>query len=221
VDWPSQCAVIIPCLNEAAGIGTLVREVRQQLPNAIVIDDGSSDSTGHLATQAGAEVLRHGQPKGKGAALRAGWQRAVERGFGWALTMDGDGQHAVSDIPGFLRCAETSGAALIVGNRMAHPTGMPLIRRCTNRFMSWKLGRLAGQKLPDTQCGFRLMHLPAWSKLSIETTHFEIESELLLAFARAELKIAFVPIQVIYRAEDSKIRPVQDTWRWFRWLWAR
>ena len=221
MDWRAQCAVVIPCLNEAASIVGLVREVRQQLPTVIVIDDGSTDSTGHLAAHGGAEVLRHEQPQGKGAALRAGWQRAAERGFAWALTMDGDGQHAVSDIPAFLRCAEIGEAALVVGNRMARPVGMPLIRRWTNRFMSWKLARLAGQTLPDTQCGFRLMNLPAWSKLAIEATHFEIESELLLAFARAGFKIAFVPIQVIYRAEESKIRPVHDTCRWFRWLWAR
>jgi glycosyltransferase involved in cell wall biosynthesis len=212
--------VIIPCLNEAVSIEGLVREARLQLPNVIVIDDGSSDLTGPLAVRGGAEVLRHQEPKGKGAALRAGWQRAVERGFGWALTMDGDGQHSVADIAGFLRCAKSSGAALVVGNRMAHPAGMPLIRRCTNRFMSRKLARLAGQRFPDTQCGFRLMNLPAWSRLIIETTHFEIESELLLAFARAKLKIAFVPIQVIYRAEESKIRPLQDTLRWVRWFWG-
>lgn len=221
MNWPSQCAVIIPCLNEAANIESLVLEVRKQLPTVIVIDDGSSDSTGGLAAKSGAEVIRHGQPQGKGAALRAGWKRALERRFTWALVMDGDGQHAPSDIPQFLRCAETIGAALVVGNRMACPGGMPLTRRLTNRFMSRRLSRLAGQDLPDTQCGFRLMNLAAWSKLTIETTHFEIESELLVAFARAGHKIVFVPIQVIYREEESKIRPVQDTLRWFRWLWAR
>jgi glycosyltransferase involved in cell wall biosynthesis len=221
VDWPSECAVVIPCLNEAAAIEPLVAEVRKQLPVVIVIDDGSSDSTEKCAAKAGAEVIRHEQPQGKGAALQAGWRRALEQGFTWALTMDGDGQHAPSDIPEFLNCAGTSGASLVVGNRMAYPGGMPLIRRWTNRFMSGRLSRLAGQVLPDTQCGFRLMHLTAWSKLVIKTTHFEIESELLIAFARAGHKIGFVPIQVIYRAEESKIRPLQDTIRWFRWLWAR
>ena len=221
VNWSSQCAVIIPCLDEAASIEALVLEVRKQLPAVIVIDDGSGDSTGALAARAGAEVIRHEQPQGKGAALGDGWKRALARGFTWALVMDGDGQHAPSDIPQFLRCAETSGAALVVGNRMAAPRGMPRVRRWTNRFMSRRLSRLAGQHLPDTQCGFRLMNLQAWSKLTIETTHFEIESELLIAFGRARHKIAFVPIQVIYREEKSKIRPVQDTLRWFRWLWAR
>ena len=220
MNWPAQCAGVIPCLNEAAAIEPLVREVQKHLPTVIVVDDGSTDATAALASKAGAEVLRHDQPRGKGAALKAGWERAVERGFAWALSMDGDGQHSPCNIPAFLHCAEKSGAALIVGNRMASPTGMPLIRQWTNRYMSRRLSRLAGQHLPDTQCGYRLMHLPAWSRLSLQTSHFEMESELLLAFAAGH-KIAFVPIQVIYRDEESKISPLRDTLRWFRWLERR
>ena len=87
--------------------------------------------------------------------------------------------------------------------------------------MSRQLADRAGCELPDTQCGFRLMNLTVWSKLQIQTRHFEIESELLLAFAAAGQKIDFVPIQVIYQDEESKIRPMQDTWRWFRWLMNR
>jgi hypothetical protein len=84
--------------------------------------------------------------------------------------------------------------------------------------MSRRLSSIAGCPLADTQCGFRLMNLGVWEKLKIETRHFEIESELLLAFAAGSYKIEFVPIQVIYRDEASKIRPLADTWRWFRWL---
>ena len=221
MDWPAQCATVVPCLNEAAAIRPLVLDIQKQLPAVIVVDDGSSDATSKLAAAAGADVLRHEQPRGKGAALQAGWQRALERGFSWALTMDGDGQHSPQDIPAFLACAERSGANLVVGNRMAQPLGMPWLRRWTNRFMSWRLSRLAGCPLPDTQCGFRLMDLRAWSKLELQTSHFEIESELLLAFAAAGQRIDFVPVQVIYQDEASKIRPLKDTWRWFRWLTGR
>ena len=118
------------------------------------------------------------------------------------------------------KAAETSGAALVIGNRMVNPNGMPWLRLQVNRWMSRQLGRLAGCELPDTQCGFRLMNLTFWSKLSIQTSHFEMESELLLAFAAAGHKIDFAPIQVIYQDEESKIRPLQDTCRWLRW-WMR
>lgn len=198
-----------------------MREIRWRLPTVIVIDDGSSDETGKLAAQAGAEVLRHERPQGKGVALSFGWRRAYERGFLWALTMDGDGQHSPEDIPVFLDCAAKGQAALIVGNRMSNPCGMPWVRRQVNRWMSQRLSRLAGCDLPDTQCGFRMMNLSAWSNLQLQTSHFEIESELLLAFAAAGHRIEFVPIQVIYQDEESKIRPLKDTWRWFRWLRSR
>lgn len=221
MDWPAQCAVVIPCLNEAGTIGSLVREVRIVLPAVIVVDDGSSDATGKRASAEGAEVVRHAQPQGKGAALNSGWRRAHERGFYWALTMDGDGQHSPGDIPTFLDCAAESRASLIVGNRMANPAGMPWLRKRVNAWMSRRLSQVAGCPLPDTQCGFRLIDLKVWAGLQLQTSHFEIESEMLLAFAAAGHRIEFVPIQVIYEEEESKIRPLRDTWRWFRWLLSR
>src|SRR2546423_1902369 len=201
MNWSKQCAVVIPCLNEAATIGPLVQEISKRLSTVIVVDDGSTDETSKVAAQQGAVVLRHQASLGKGAALIRGWSHGQELGFSWALTMDGDGQHAPSDIPAFLRAAEEGTPALIVGNRMARPDGMPWLRRQVNRWMSRRLSRVAGCELADTQCGFRLMNLRDWSRMKLQTRHFEIESELLLAFAAAGLKIEFVPIQVIYRNE--------------------
>lgn len=219
MNWAEQCVVVIPCLNEASRIGNLVGSIRSRLPLVLVVDDGSEDDTGKVAAEAGARVLRHEAPLGKGAALQDGWKRAAAWGGRWVLSLDGDGQHAPEDIPVFLKAAEKTGAALIVGNRMDRPDAMPWVRRQTNRFMSWKLSRLAGCALPDTQCGYRLMDLNAWSALNLRTAHFEFESELLIAMARAGFHIKFVPIQVIYGDERSKIHPLRDTWRWFRWLW--
>jgi glycosyltransferase involved in cell wall biosynthesis len=218
VDWPKTCAVVVPCLNEAAAIGNVVAAVRNTLPSVIVVDDGSTDATGEVARTSGATVLRHDRPSGKGAALRTGWKRALDDGFSWVLSMDGDGQHAPEDIPKFLERGHQNDVALVSGNRMDRTDAMPFVRRYTNRFMSWQLSRIAGVPLPDSQCGFRLMRLDCWARLPICTDCFEIESEVLLQFARAKLGIGFVPIQVIYAKEKSKIRPVRDTLRWWRWL---
>jgi glycosyltransferase involved in cell wall biosynthesis len=219
MDWPSQCAVVVPCLNEAATIEPLIIEARRFLPAVIVVDDGSSDATAELATRAGADVVRHERRCGKGAALAAGWARARARGFGWALSMDGDGQHAPEDIPLFLAAAAKTGTNLIIGDRMSNPAGMPWLRRWVNRWMSERISRLTGRKLPDTQCGFRLMRLDAWAQVHLRADHFEIESELLCKFIAAGHAVEFVPVRVIYRNEQSKIRPVRDTHRWFRWWW--
>jgi glycosyltransferase involved in cell wall biosynthesis len=217
VNWPQQCAVVIPCRNEAASIGLLVRDVRTQLPSVLVIDDGSADDTARLAHEAGAWVFSNLTSLGKGAALRVGWKRARELGMEWVLCMDGDGQHAPTDIPKFLECAERTGASLVVGNRMHESHKMPFARRVVNRWMSRRLSALAGCEFPDTQCGFRLLKLEALDRAKLSSSHFEIESEQLLAFAAAGERIEFVPVQVIYESEQSKIRPLRDTLRWFRW----
>ena len=209
-----KLAVVIPCLNEELTIGSLVTEVQKLIPSIVVIDDGSTDRTSQIARRAGAKVLRHDQPQGKGAALNAGWQHARQNGFEWVLCMDGDGQHLPSDIHSLLREAP---APLIVGNRMHAAQEMPLVRRIVNTWMSAQISRLVERRLPDTQCGFRLMHLESWAALKIDTTHFEIESDILLAFALAGHDIRFAPIEVIYKDEQSKIHPLRDTIRWFRW----
>lgn len=216
----SHCAVVIPCLNEAAAIKQVVTAARIHVPAVFVVDDGSNDSTADLAAQAGAQILRHEIPQGKGSALRTGLMHVREHGFSRALTMDGDGQHAPEDIPKFLNCAAATGADLVVGNRMVHPETMPPLRRFVNRWMSARISKLTGLPLSDSQCGFRLMNLVVWSALPLAATHFEVESEVLLQFALAGRRIKFVPIQVIYKGEQSKIHPVRDTIRWWSW-WRR
>jgi glycosyltransferase involved in cell wall biosynthesis len=217
MDWRSNCAVVIPCLNEQSTIAPLVRAVGAYFRTVYVVDDGSTDNTSETAREAGAIVLRHETNLGKGAALRFGWERAREAGFGWVLTLDGDGQHSAEDIPSFFECVEERGAALVVGNRMPGMEKMPWLRRHVNRWMSSRLSRLAGQRLPDSQCGYRLMRLEAWAKLPIATSHFEIESDVLLAFLQAGYRVEFVPVQVIYKTEQSKIHPIWDSWRWLSW----
>lgn len=219
VHWRDQCVVVIPCLNEAAAIGPLVQQVRKFLPNVLVVDDGSHDATAAQAEAAGARVLRHSQTEGKGAALTTGFRAAVEARFAWALAMDGDGQHSPEDIPAFLDLAGREHPAMIVGTRMANPGRMPWLRRQVNRWLTHLIAQLAGCPLADSQCGFRLLDLSVWAKLPMASRHFEIESELLVQFARAGQTIRFVPIEVIYNKEQSKIHPVRDTVRWWRWWW--
>lgn len=220
VDWAQQCAAVMPCYNEGRTIAGLVRAVRLYLPHVWVVDDGSRDDVAEQAAGAGARVIRHAANQGKGAALQTGLRAAWSERFRWGLTLDGDGQHRPAEIPAFLARWEQTRAPLVVGNRMANARAMPRTRRHVNRWMSRQLSRLAGQPLPDSQCGYRLMELAAWSRLPISARHFEIESDLLLAFARAGHPIDFVPIPVIHQLRPSRIQPLKDTWRWLRW-WGR
>lgn len=217
MDWSRQCAAVIPCFNEAACIAGVVQFVRRHLPTTIVVDDGSTDDTTSRAEAAGGEVLRHPANLGKGAALRTGFEHARVLGFAWALTLDGDGQHSPADIPAFFACAEKTGADLVIGDRLGALEKMPKLRHFVNRWMTNRLSNLCGRPLADSQCGFRLVRLCQWAELPLRTSHFEVESELLVEFVRAGRVVEFVPVQALYRAGSSKIAPVVDTWRWFRW----
>ena len=218
--WRTVCAVIIPCLNEGGTIADLVHQVRNYLTTVIVVDDGSTDGTAANAAAAGATVISMEAASGKGTALLAGWRTAADLGFTWVLNMDGDGQHAPSDIPVFLENAQPEKPALVIGNRMGNPASMPWIRRKVNRWMSARLSRRLKVPLPDSQCGFRLMHLPSLLQNGLTVQRFEVESAMILAAVRRGLPIAFVPIEVIYRHGRSKINPITDTIRWFRWFWS-
>lgn len=214
-----DCAAVIPCFNEAAAIGPLVTAVRVHVACVIVVDDGSTDDTAKAARTAGAELLLSPANQGKGAALQLGLRRALELGCTWALLLDGDGQHAPEDMAGFLAALQTNRADLVVGNRMIALDEMPLVRRATNRVMSAVLSSLTGTRLPDTQCGFRLVRLSAWEALPLSCTGFEVESEMLLAFLAAGQRVEFIPVRSRYKSEQSKIQPLRDTLRWLRWLW--
>jgi glycosyltransferase involved in cell wall biosynthesis len=216
--WRDQCAVVIPCFNEEADIAGLVRGARRFVETVFVVDDGSTDSTASFAAEAGAIVIRHSERNGKGAALMRGFLVARERGLAHVLCMDGDGQHAVADIPAFFECCERTNAGLIIGNRFEGKGPMPSVRRVVNLLMSKALSWVAGEELPDTQCGFRLLRLSLLSAVETRSKHFEFESELLIEIIKAGGRVAFVPIETIYRSEQSKISPVKDTVRWFSWL---
>ncbi len=212
--------VLIPAYQEGSRIGAVVREVLPFCPRIVVVDDGSADDTAAAARAAGATVLVHAQNKGKGAALQTGYDYAREQGAAFVLTMDGDGQHAPADIPGFLEAFARGEVPVLVGNRMEDPRAMPFVRRMTNRFMSWLLSRKMGQRVPDTQNGFRLYRTDVLPDMSGGDARFAAESEILLILSRRGVRIASVPVRIIYGDERSKIRPVRDTLRFIRMLRA-
>lgn len=213
-----QTCVIIPTFNEARAIGGLVERIRLQGFNVVVVDDGSRDDTSLISGEKGAVVLRNPANEGKGASLKKGFSFALENNYDAVITMDGDGQHQPDDIPYFIRLAQYSQSGLFIGNRMSRARNMPFLRLLTNRVMSWLISALAKQKIPDTQCGFRLIKKEVLKDIRLETSKYETESEILVKAARAGFKIESVPIKSVYSGEKSKINPFTDTLRFLRLL---
>jgi glycosyltransferase involved in cell wall biosynthesis len=209
---------IIPAYCEGRFIGEVIERVLEHAHAVLVIDDGSGDETAAAAEAAGATVIRHLTNLGKGAALKTGLKYAAKENTPFFLFLDGDGQHDPADIPGFYQVMNSSQADLVVGNRMNDLRRMPLVRRWTNKFMSWQIGFVCKVPLRDSQCGFRLVRREVLPILMAPSNRFEYETESLILAARHGFKIRFAPIQTIYADQQSKIRPLRDTMRYLRLL---
>lgn len=213
-----KTCIVIPTYNEAHVIGKLIREIRGQNLDVLVIDDGSKDNTSGIAVDNGATVLKNEENQGKGSSLIKGFNYALSHEYDAVITMDGDGQHLSEDLPYFIRLAKYSPNAIFIGNRMFKTKNMPLVRFLTNKFMSWFISCLAKQTIPDTQCGFRLLKKDVLKKLDLVTSKYETESEILIKSSRLGYKIESVPIKTVYLNEKSHINPFMDTLRFIRFV---
>ncbi len=182
--------VLIPAYNEASTIGDVIKSIRSQGLDVLVIDDGSTDNTYDIAQINSASVIRHAMNKGKGASLREGFEDTLKKDYDAVIVMDGDGQHDPQEIQKFLKEVSSSDADIIVGNRMEDVTTMPFKRKMTNRFMSYLISKVAKQDIPDTQCGYRLIKTKALKSVKFLTSNYEIESELLIKASRKGFKIS-------------------------------
>jgi glycosyltransferase involved in cell wall biosynthesis len=216
----SNVAALIPCYFEEKHIRDVAGRTKAQLDRVLVVDDGSSDRTSEEAKEAGAEVIRHEKNAGKGAAIKTGLKALLaEEGVEFVLILDGDGQHLPEEVPAFLEAANASEAPLVVGNRMGDVRTMPFVRKCTNRYMSWTISRVIGQRVPDTQCGFRMFHRAlAEEFLGTESAGFDFETEMLAIAARKGCRIAAARVSTVYGDEVSKIHPMRDTLKFFKLL---
>jgi glycosyltransferase involved in cell wall biosynthesis len=212
-------AVIIPAYNEQKHIADVVRRTRQQLDRVLVVDDGSVDGTAERAREAGAEVIVHPKNRGKGETIKTGLRHWLDRGMEFVIILDADAQHRPEEIERFIKAASTSDAGLFIGNRMNDLSSMPFVRRAVNRWMSGQISALCRQQIPDTQCGFRMLHRELIPDLLGGADRFEYETEMLILASRKGHRIDSVQISTVYSDEVSSIHPVRDTIRFLKLIW--
>lgn len=210
-------AAIIPAFHEEKHVGDVVRRTKQFLTDVLVVDDGSVDQTSQQAREAGAEVIVHPQNRGKGETIKTGLHHWYDRGSRLVVILDADGQHLPEEIDRFVAAAEQFPASkLFVGNRMRDVSRMPLIRQMVNRYMSRRISRVCGQEIPDTQCGFRMLHRDVIPDMFGGAERFDYETEMLIFASRKGCAIESVPISTVYSDEVSSIHPVRDTLRFLK-----
>jgi len=214
-----KTCIIIPTYNEAKAIGGIVKEIISKRKfDVVVVDDGSSDKTGKIASDNGAVVIYNKTNLGKGYALKQGFKYALDNGCDAVITMDGDGQHHYEDLDSFIDASQDPDVAIVVGNRMLEIEKMPLVRKLTNKVMSSIISLVCEQAIPDSQCGFRLIKREVLDKIDLKTDKYEIESELLIKAAKLKHKIKSVNIRTIYDGQKSQINPFVDTFRFIRFI---
>jgi glycosyltransferase involved in cell wall biosynthesis len=198
---------LIPGYNEGPRIAEVVRGAAAHLP-VLVVDDGSSDDTAAQARSAGASVIEQRPNQGKGAALRAGFRRALADDADAVLTLDADGQHDPADIPPFLAAWRPDPRPdLVIGRRNFR--AMPPIRRLSNVLGGWAFSWAVGRPIPDNQSGYRLVSRRIMEATLASDEHgFEFEVEMITSCIRLGGTIAWVPIRTIYAGEPSHIRPL-------------
>jgi hypothetical protein len=128
--------------------------------------------------------------------------------------MDVDLQHDPTEIGRFIEVFEQSRALVIAIRRRSGD--MPLQRRISNFLVAWICSLLAGRKISDVQCGFRLIPISLLKLAKLTGKRYELESELVIRAGRARFPIEEITIDTIYNQSKSSIRPISDTLRFLK-----
>ncbi|MEE4243192.1 MAG: glycosyltransferase family 2 protein [Desulfopila sp.] len=225
-------AVIIPVYNHSRKIVEVVEKARLCGWPIVVVDDGSTDSTGSILQEIRDIILlRHEDNQGKGAALLSGFGAALERGHDWAVTIDGDGQHNPEDAPDLLESARQSGERCIVIGRRQGMEGalhVPWTSRFGRSFSNFWVWAAGGPRVEDSQSGFRLYPLPETLHLETRARRYQYEVEVLVKAQQQGMRVREVPVRVIYQAGGERVshfRPWLDFMRnsstFNRLIWDR
>jgi len=192
----SKVAVVIPALNEERTIRAIVANV-QRYGVPIVVDDGSTDQTAELSSQAGAVVVRHQQNRGYDEALNSGFARAQELGVEIAISIDADGQHDPELVNTFL-CAIDAGADVVLG-----------VRDCRQRVAETLFAKVAQWRLGlrDPLCGIKAYKMKVYAELGHFDSYGSIGTELAIFAAKNRFRITHIPIITKPRAGESRFGP--------------
>jgi glycosyltransferase involved in cell wall biosynthesis len=195
----SSTWVVIAAYNEAPVIALVVSVLVQRGDSVLVIDDGSTDETGSIASAAGALVVTHPINLGQGAALQTGIEFALENGADYIVTFDADGQHRASDIDSLLAALLENKADFALGSRfLGASVAMPFSRRLLLKAATWFTCVTTDLRVTDTHNGLRAMTRHGASRIALRQNRMAHASELLHQIRRNGLRHVEVPVTVEY-----------------------
>ncbi len=199
-----KLVVILPTFNEAPVIRGVVEDLRSFLSGLkdfqseiVVVDDGSWDKTYEIVTKIlGITILRHPFNRGLGGAIGTGLAYAKLAKANLVVTFDADGQHSPTDIPKVLKPLVDNTADVVIGARSMKL--MPFDRKVMTLLSNLATLLLFGIYCSDSQSGFRAFNQTAIKKIELKTQRMEVSSEFFNEVRRHKLRLAEIPIKVIY-----------------------
>lgn len=210
--------VIVPVYNAEPTLAKVVKGVRRSLPRALIIgvDDGSTDGSRALLRTVADETIEFDKNRGKGAALRAAFEKALEKGAAAVLTIDSDGQHDPAFAPAIVGALDR--ADIVIGTRDLSGAHVPKHRRIANMISSAATRAVSGGKVRDSQSGYRAMKAEVLRKVHAIGDRYEFETDFIIRAARAGFTTVNVPISTIY-GSPSYFREFRDAWLVIKVLW--
>ncbi len=217
----SRILILIPAYNAGDYLEELVRRISLAAPgyDILIINDGSSDNTPELLASLKVISLTNDPNRGKGATLQRGFDFALKEGYEAVVALDADLQHLPEEIPLFL--AFIGRADLVMGTRHIELKNMPFARWLTNNLTSIMVSIFAGQRVRDSQSGYRIFSRNFLGRLKLKTTRYDYESEMLFQVGLLGAKVGEVPIATVYAGSHSYINPFIDTGRFIRLIWRK
>ncbi|MBI2889692.1 MAG: glycosyltransferase family 2 protein [Nitrospirae bacterium] len=215
--------VLVPAFNEEGKVGRVIRDVKEHTSHDIlVVDDGSSDRTAQEAESAGAHVLRHGDNRGVGAALRTGFDHALRDGYETIVIMGADCQDRAEEIGELLRPLQ-DGYDFVQGSRRLgglRAVNMPMFRRVTTRVYSILFTLITGKRLTDGTNGFRALRSRVLRDERILLAQpwldrYELEPYLMYKALKLGYRLTEAPVTKIYHTGKTgytKMIPIRDWW---------
>lgn len=214
-DVPLKTLVAIPVYNEQKYATQVLEQVRRYADHILVIDDGSTDETPHLLARQPVDVIRHARNRGYGRSIRDAFRWAGCYGYDWLITMDCDEQHEPASLPDFYRAIERDDADVLSGSRYSPESPQddlpPPDRRAINTEVTRMINTRLGLNITDAFCGFKAYRVEALDRLTPSEDGYAMPIQLWVQAAAHDLRIAEVPIRLIYNDQNRSFGgPLDD-----------
>ena len=199
----------IPAFNEEKNIGPIITNLKKKYDHILVCDDGSSDSTAVIASDMGANVVKHSKNLGYGSAIKTIFNEAKKTDCDILVTFDADGQHQISEIDNILQPILENTADIVIGSRFLGKTkNLPKYRKFGIKTITGLTNVMTGSNISDSQSGFRSYSQKVLQEISPIESGMGISTEILIKATNKKMRITEIPITISYENNTHSKEPI-------------